>query len=174
MNNLELKELKDTFKKINVSTYRRYSKSIDLSKDECFLLTFTELLENNDLLKYIIPAKSRRKYKQGYSSILGYSRIGITIEDDDSEDVEEPEDETEEVVEPKKEYTYTLFNGIFVEDDLSTIPISDVRKLIRETRNFIVGSLTNNLIEDYTDARKFQEIFHNDYIENRIERINIS
>ena len=167
MINIEDEELKDTFKKLNSLAHHRYKDSDEFSKEECHFIVFTEFLEKNGIFRNINVSKTRRKFRQGYLSIAGYSRHSISIQED------EMDIESNSYKDISEEYNYTLFNGAFKEDKVSTIPISDVRRLIKETKNFLISSLTNNLIQDNSEVREFQENFKIQYLQEKIDRIDI-
>jgi hypothetical protein len=159
-----------------LSNSYNYAKTSKIAIEDSQFLTFTELLDEAEVINTPVLSRAKDIYKNGSWSILGYSCNSYQNNEDDIEYFDEDEAaELESLKQLSFNWEYSLFNGFFsgTNKDVSKASKHEINKSINEVVHFIEKTFSKSLINDISEARNLQDQLLSEINKNALDRIDI-
>jgi hypothetical protein len=159
-----------------LSTSYSYAKTAKIAIEDSQFLTFTEFLDEAEVINTPVLSRAKDIYKNGNWSLLGYCCNSYQNNEDDIEYFEDDEaTELENLKQLSFNWEYSLFNGFFsgTNRDVSKASKLDINKSINEVVRFIEKTFSNSLINDISEARNLQDQLLSEKNKNALDRIDI-
>ncbi len=151
--------LEVTKKILYTDAFNRYDND-DIPIEDCRFLNFTEFLDEIDVFKNPTAARSKGLYKNGKWSLLGYSVKTFREENEDIDfDIDDENNSTNNYDNSfTLKWEFTIFNGVFSDDNqVKNVPKLEIEKYIKETVRFLEKTLSNDFINDVSEATELQK-----------------
>ena len=160
-----------------LSTSYSYARTAKIALEDSQFLTFTEFLDETEVINTPTLSRAKDVFKNGNWSILGYSCNSYQNMDDEIEYFED-EDESEELelLRPLTfNWEYTLFNGFFSGNNIEITKATkqEINKSINEVVRFIEKTFSKSLINDISEVRNLQDQLLSEKNKNSLDRIDI-
>jgi hypothetical protein len=159
-----------------LSTSYSYAKTAKIALEDSQFLTFTEFLDEADVINAPVLSRAKDVFKNGNWSLLGYCCNSYQNIENDIEIFDEDESFEYESIRPLSfNWEYTLFNGFFSggNREISKASKQDITKSINEVVRFIEKTFSKSLINDISEARNLQDQLISEKSKNSLDRIDI-
>lgn len=159
-----------------LSTSYSYAKTAKIALEDSQFLTFTEFLDEAEVINTPVLSRAKDVYKNGNWSLLGYCCNSYQNNEDEIEYFDDDEaTELEYLKQLSFNWEYSLFNGFFsgTNRDVSKASKLDINKSINEVIRFIEKTFSNSLINDISEARNLQDQLISQKNKNALDRIDI-
>ena len=159
-----------------LSTSYSYAKTAKIALEDSQFLTFTEFLDEAEVINTPVLSRAKDVYKNGNWSLLGYCCNSYQNNEDEIEYFDDDEaTELENLKQLSFNWEYSLFNGFFsgTNRDVSKASKLDINKSINEVIRFIEKTFSNSLINDISEARNLQDQLISQKNKNALDRIDI-
>jgi hypothetical protein len=158
------------------TTSYSYAKNAQIALEDSQFLTFTEFLDEADIINTPVLSRAKDVFKNGNWSLLGYCCNSYQNVEDEIEDFDDDEFAELESLRPVSfNWEYSLFNGFFSGSnrDVSKASKQDITKSINEVVRFIEKTFSKSLINDISEARNLQNQLLSEKNKNALDRIDI-
>lgn len=153
-----------------------YSKTAKIALEDSQFLTFTEFLDEAEIINTPILSRAKDVYKNGNWSLLGYCCNSYQNIEDDIEYFDEDESDEFDNTKPLSfNWEYSIFNGFFngTNREITKASKLEITKSISEVVRFIEKTFSNSLINDVSEARNLQDQLISEKSKNALDRIDI-
>jgi len=167
--------LEVTKRYLYTDAFNRYDND-DIPIEDCKFLNFTEFLDEIDVFKNPTAARSNGLYKNGKWSLLGYSVKTFREENEDLDfDIDDESNTTNDCDNSfTLKWEYTIFNGVFSEDNqVKKVSKLEIEKYIKETARFLEKTLSNDFINDVSEATELQQQIVEQYNQKNLDLLEI-
>jgi hypothetical protein len=160
-----------------LSTSYSYARTARIALEDSQFLTFTEFLDEAEVINTPILSRAKDVFKNGNWSVLGYSCNSYQNVDDEIEYFEDEDEAAElELLRPLTfNWEYTLFNGFFSGNnrEITKATKQEINKSINDVVRFIEKTFSNSLINDISEVRNLQDQLLSEKNKNALDRIDI-
>lgn len=159
-----------------LTTSYAYARTAKIALEDSQFLTFTEFLDETEIITTPVLSRARDVFKNGNWSILGYCCNSYQNIEDDIEYFEEDELVEFDNFKPISfNWEYSLFNGFFSgsKREVTKATKQEINKSISEVVRFIEKTFSRSLINDISEARNLQDQLISEKNKNALDRIDI-
>jgi hypothetical protein len=161
-----------------LSTSFSYAKAAKIALEDSQFLTFTEFLDEAEVINTPVLSRAKDTFKNGNWSLLGYCCNSYQNLENETEYYDDEDDESTELDSLKQlsfNWEYSLFNGFFSgsNKEVTKATKQDINKSISEVVRFIEKTFSKSLINDISEARNLQDQLLSEKNKNALDRIDI-